>query len=77
MLTESQAERLAEPDYAPTTIISTPEYYGQIITTRTYGDRLRTLENVRKAGVTYAVAALLEWESRTKIVLDCFINSHP
>ncbi|HCS27738.1 MAG TPA: biotin synthase, partial [Spongiibacteraceae bacterium] len=30
---------------------TSPEYYGEIITTRTYQDRLTTLSNVRKAGL--------------------------
>jgi biotin synthase len=61
MLTESQAVRLAEAGlYAYNHNLDTsPEYYGQIITTRTYEDRLRTLENVRKAGVTVCCGGII------------------
>src|SRR5688500_6410584 len=50
MLNEHQAERLAEAGlYAYNHNLDTSsEYYNEIITTRTYDDRLRTLDNVRK-----------------------------
>jgi biotin synthase len=61
MLTEHQAERLADAGlYAYNHNLDTsPEYYGEIITTRTYSDRLRTLENVRKAGVTVCCGGII------------------
>jgi biotin synthase len=54
MLTEGQAKRLAVAGlYAYNHNLDTsPEFYDKIITTRTYEDRLRTLDNVRKAGIT-------------------------
>ena len=54
MLTEEQARRLKEAGcHAYNHNLDTsPEYYGDIITTRTYEDRLRTLDNVHKAGMT-------------------------
>jgi len=53
MLTQSQARRLAEAglDYYNHNLDTSPEYYGDIITTRTYRDRLDTLEHVRAAGM--------------------------
>jgi biotin synthase len=53
MLKEHQAERLAEAglDYYNHNLDTSPQYYGKVITTRTYQDRLDTLENVRKAGM--------------------------
>lgn len=53
MLTPDQAERLAEAglDFYNHNLDTSPEFYGQIITTRTYDDRLDTLANVREAGV--------------------------
>jgi biotin synthase len=53
MLTEDQAVRLSEAglDYYNHNLDTSPEYYGQIISTRTYEDRLDTLENVRQAGM--------------------------
>src|SRR5690606_40026754 len=53
MLNEEQAQELAEAglDYYNHNLDTSPEYYGEIITTRTYQDRLETLANVRKAGM--------------------------
>jgi biotin synthase len=53
MLTGAQAERLKDAglDYYNHNIDTSPEYYREIITTRTYQDRLDTLEHVRAAGI--------------------------
>src|SRR6202171_6163631 len=53
MLTDAQASRLkpAGLDYYNPNLDTSPEYYGEIITTRVYQDRLRTLEAVRAAGI--------------------------
>jgi len=53
MLTDDQAHRLKHCglDYYNHNLDTSPEYYGEIITTRTYQDRLDTLEHVRKAGI--------------------------
>jgi biotin synthase len=53
MLKEHQAQRLADAglDYYNHNLDTSPEFYGKIITTRTYEDRLDTLSNVRKAGM--------------------------
>ncbi|PWN56374.1 biotin synthase BioB [Abyssibacter profundi] len=53
MLSESQAERLADAglDYYNHNLDTSEEHYGEIIGTRTYDDRLETLENVRKSGM--------------------------
>ena len=53
MLKEHQAQRLADAglDYYNHNLDTSPEFYGKIITTRTYEDRLDTLANVRKAGM--------------------------
>jgi biotin synthase len=53
MLTGSQAQRLrtAGLDYYNHNLDTSPEYYGAIITTRTYRDRLDTLGHVRDAGI--------------------------
>jgi biotin synthase len=53
MLTGEQAARLKQSglDYYNHNLDTSPEYYGAIITTRTYGDRLDTLEHVRAAGI--------------------------
>ena len=53
MLSPSQAERLAEAGLTAYNhnLDTGPDFYGDIISTRTYDDRLRTLENVRAAGI--------------------------
>jgi biotin synthase len=53
LLRPGQAERLAEAglDYYNHNLDSSAEFYGEIISTRTYADRLQTLERVRAAGV--------------------------
>ena len=53
MLKQHQAQRLAEAglDYYNHNLDTSPEHYEKIITTRTYQDRLDTLEHVRNAGV--------------------------
>ena len=38
---------------------SSENYYQEIITTRTYGDRLNTLKNVRKAGITVCCGGII------------------
>ncbi|MBL0883405.1 MAG: biotin synthase BioB [Chitinophagaceae bacterium] len=61
MLTEEQAKKLADAGlYAYNHNLDTSkEHYGEIITTRTYEDRLETLENVRKAGVTVCCGGII------------------
>ncbi len=61
MLTESQAERLAEAGLTAYNhnLDTSPEYYGEIITTRRYEDRLQTLECVRKAGITVCCGGII------------------
>ncbi len=61
MLTEEQAKKLdAAGLYAYNHNLDTSaEYYETIITTRTYADRLKTLENVRKTGITVCCGGIL------------------
>ncbi|WP_257285512.1 biotin synthase BioB [Endozoicomonas sp. SESOKO1] len=53
MLSEDQATELAQAglDYYNHNLDTSPEFYGNIITTRTYADRLNTLAFVREAGM--------------------------
>ena len=53
MLNADQARELADAglDYYNHNLDTSPEYYGEIITTRSYGDRLETLDHVRGAGI--------------------------
>lgn len=53
MLKEGQAEQLRDAglDYYNHNLDTAPEFYGEVISTRTYQDRLETLERVRNAGI--------------------------
>jgi biotin synthase len=61
MLTETQAERLADAGLTAYNhnLDTSPTFYGSIITTRTYEDRLRTLANVRRAGITICSGGII------------------
>ncbi len=61
MLTGAQAERLksAGLDYYNHNIDTSPEYYKEIITTRTYQDRLDTLAHVREAGINVCCGGIV------------------
>jgi biotin synthase len=61
MLTASQAQRLEDAGlYAYNHNLDTSEeYYSTVITTRTYGDRLNTIENVRTTNVTVCSGGIL------------------
>ena len=61
MLSESQAVRLKDAGLKAYNhnLDTSPEYYGQIITTRTYDDRLQTLRHVRAAGIEVCCGGIL------------------
>lgn len=61
MLTAQQSERLkrAGLDYYNHNLDTSPEFYGTIITTRTYDDRLQTLANVRDAGINVCCGGIV------------------
>lgn len=61
MLTEEQAQRLSNAglDYYNHNLDTSREYYGDIITTRTYQDRLDTLANVRKSGMKVCAGGIV------------------
>ena len=61
MLKEEQAQMLADAglDYYNHNLDTSPEYYGEVITTRTYADRLNTLGNVRKAGMKVCAGGIV------------------
>lgn len=60
-LTPSQAERLKQAglDYYNHNLDTSPEYYDQIITTRSYQERLNTLDYVRQAGIKVCSGGIL------------------
>jgi len=61
MLTDEQAVRLKEAGLTAYNhnLDTSPEFYGSIITTRVYEQRLRTLAAVRKAGITVCCGGIL------------------
>jgi biotin synthase len=61
MLTEDQAKRLAEAGLSAYNhnLDTSKTFYGSIISTRTYEDRLRTLRNVRQAGITVCSGGII------------------
>ncbi|MEE9303607.1 MAG: biotin synthase BioB [Thiotrichaceae bacterium] len=61
MLTEQQTDRLkmAGLDYYNHNLDTSPEFYGAVITTRTYQDRLDTLSHVRDAGINVCSGGIL------------------
>jgi biotin synthase len=61
MLEPEQAQQLAAAglDYYNHNIDTSPENYGNVITTRTFQDRLDTLENVRNAGINVCCGGIV------------------
>src|SRR4030095_6097854 len=61
MLTQEQADLLAGAGLTAYNhnLDTSPEYYQNIITTRTYDERLQTLARVRKAGITVCCGGII------------------
>jgi biotin synthase len=61
MLEQDQADALADAGLTAYNhnLDTSPEFYGQIITTRTYDDRLATLARVRAAGITVCCGGII------------------
>jgi biotin synthase len=61
MLTDQQAARLADAGLTAYNhnLDTSPEHYDRIITTRTYQERLETLQRVRKAGITLCCGGII------------------
>ena len=78
MLTDSQAKALADAglDYYNHNLDTSPEYYGDIITTRTYADRLDTLQHVRDAGMKVCSGGIVgmgeQAEDRVGLLVEGF-----
>lgn len=84
MLTEEQTQRLKDAglDYYNHNLDSSPEYYQEIITTRTYQDRLDTLGHVRNAGINVCCGGILGMGESRKDRIGLFRelanqNPHP
>ncbi len=61
MLDQGQAQQLKDAglDYYNHNLDSAPDFYGQIISTRTYQDRLDTLSHVREAGINVCCGGIV------------------
>ncbi|MEN8107123.1 MAG: biotin synthase BioB [Pseudomonadota bacterium] len=61
MLNADQSRQLKQAglDYYNHNLDTSPEFYGEIITTRTWGDRLDTLKNVREAGINVCCGGIV------------------
>ncbi|WP_322023193.1 biotin synthase BioB [Burkholderia sp. BCC1977] len=61
MLENEQARQLADAglDYYNHNLDTSPEFYGQVISTRTYQDRLDTLDHVRDAGINVCCGGII------------------
>ncbi len=84
MLTAEQARRLkaAGLDYYNHNLDTSPEFYGTVITTRTYQDRLETLHHVREAGIKVCCGGILgmgeERKDRVGLLLQLAnMDPHP
>ncbi len=84
MLSSHQATRLAEAGLTAYNhnLDTSPEYYDKIITTRTYQERLETLERVRAAGITICCGGIIGMgESTTDraslLTILATMNPHP
>jgi biotin synthase len=84
MLKTEQAHRLADAglDYYNHNLDTSPEFYGKIISTRTYEDRLQTLGNVREAGIKVCCGGIVGMgeapQDRAELLRQLAImNPHP
>jgi biotin synthase len=84
MLTQDQAQRLkrAGLDFYNHNLDTSPEFYGEIISTRTYQERLDTLAQVREAGIAVCCGGIVgmgegEDERAGLIATLASLNPHP
>ncbi len=84
MLSKGQAETLASAglDYYNHNVDTSSDFYNEVITTRTYQDRLDTLENVREAGMKVCSGGILglgeSAENRAKMLTELAnLPTHP
>ena len=84
MLQQDQADALADAGLTAYNhnLDTSPEFYGQIITTRTYDDRLATLTRVRAAGITVCCGGIIGMGESTEARLGLLqqlatLDPHP
>jgi len=76
MLGEGQAERLAAAglDFYNHNLDTGPEYYPQVVSTRTYADRIDTLAKVRQAGIAVCCGGILGMGERAEDRADLLVE---
>ena len=84
MLEKHQAERLAEAGLTAYNhnLDTGPEFYNEIISTRDYDDRLKTLSHVRKSGITVCCGGIIGMGEKTRdrasmLQVLATMNPHP
>ena len=81
MLNAGQARKLKDAglDYYNHNLDTSPEFYGEIITTRTYQDRLETLAHVRESGMAVCCGGILGLgeSARDRASLICTLANLP
>lgn len=84
MLSKEQAARLAEVglNYYNHNLDTSPEFYGNVITTRTYQDRLETLDRIRAQGINTCSGGILGMgetlQDRASMLRElCNMPKHP
>jgi len=76
MLSEEQSEKLASAglDYYNHNLDTSKEFYGEVITTRTYQDRINTLANVRNSGMKVCAGGIVgmgeEQQDRAGLLME-------
>ena len=76
MLSPQQAESLAEAglDYYNHNIDTSERFYREVITTRSFGDRLETLENVRQSGIKVCAGGIIGMGETTEDRIDMLVT---
>jgi biotin synthase len=76
MLSRQQAETLAEAglDYYNHNIDTSERFYREIITTRSFGDRLETLEHVRQAGIKVCAGGIIGMGETAEDRIDMLVT---
>ena len=82
MLDQSQADRLAEAGLTAYNhnLDTSPEFYGEIVSTRSYQDRIDTISRVREAGITVCSGGIIgmgESERDRAAMLQVLANMDP
>ena len=83
MLEDSQAQRLKDAglDYYNHNIDTSEDYYGEIVTTRSFQDRLDTIDNVRNAGINVCSGGIVGMgeknDDRAKMLQTLANMEHP